>query len=153
GAGAPYRRADLDPGVAGRAPGRGLGDRRLAPLGEVAGQNRVSRGHQKNEKVADMAARDVLIVEEDRKLREVLHQVFLSAGYNCLLAGDGHEGLEVFRRSHPALIVSDLNLPVMSGMELLKQARQEVLDTAVIIVSSVSVVHDDKTFGVVDVKT
>ena len=38
-------------------------------------------------------------------------------------------------------------------MELLKQARQEDPDTAVIIVSSVSVVHDDKTFGVVDMKT
>ncbi|PYM35673.1 MAG: hypothetical protein DME15_06035 [Candidatus Rokuibacteriota bacterium] len=74
--------------------------------------------------MADMAARDVLIVEEDRKLREVLHQVFLSVGYNCLLAGDGHEGLEVFRRSHPALIVSDLNLPVMSGMELRQDVRR-----------------------------
>ena len=100
-----------------------------------------------------MAARDVLIVEEDRKVREVLHQVFLSVDYNCLLAGDGHEGLEVFRRSHPALIVSDLNLPVMSGMELLKQAHQEDPDTAVIIVSSIWVGKDNKTFGVVEVKT
>ena len=99
------------------------------------------------------APRDILIVEHNSQHRELFRQIFLSAGYDCLLAGDGHEGLEVFRRSHPALIVGDLNLPVMSGMELLKQARQEDPDTAVIIVSSIWVGKDNKTFGVVEVKT
>jgi len=51
------------------------------------------------------------------------------------------------------IVEDDRNLPVMSGMELLKQARQEDPDTAVIVVSSVSVGQDDKTFGVVEVKT
>ena len=93
-----------------------------------------------------MAARDVLIVEEDRKLREVLYQVFLSAGYNCLLAGDGHEGLEVFRRSHPALIVAAraghaLTAPHsrhLSSIDLLLQVRQEDPDVAVIVLAGAS---------------
>jgi DNA-binding NtrC family response regulator len=100
-----------------------------------------------------LVPRDILIVEHNSQHRELFRQIFLAAGYNCLLANDGREGLEVFRRSRPPLIVSDLNLPVMSGMELLKQARQEDPDTAVIIVSSVSVGQDAKTFGVVEVKT
>ena len=42
-----------------------------------------------------MAQRDILIVDDDRQVREVLHQIFMSAGYNCLLANDGREGVEV----------------------------------------------------------
>jgi DNA-binding NtrC family response regulator len=86
----------------------------------------------------DLVPRDILIVEEDRKVREVLHQVFLAAGYNCLLANDGREGLEVFRGSRPPLIVTDLNLPVMSGMELLKQVCQEDPGVAVIVLARAS---------------
>ena len=50
-----------------------------------------------------MAQRDILIVDDDRQVRDVLHQIFLSAGYNCLLANDGREGLEVFRAARPPL--------------------------------------------------
>src|SRR5438128_9699949 len=83
-----------------------------------------------------MAQRDVLIVEDDRQYREILHQIFLHAGYNCLLASDGGEGLEVFRGSRPPLVVSDLGLPVVSGTDLLQQVRQEDADAAVIVLFS-----------------
>ena len=36
--------------------------------------------------------RDILIVDDDKQVREVLHQIFLTAGYNCRLASDGREG-------------------------------------------------------------
>ena len=39
-----------------------------------------------------MERRDILIVDDDRQVREVLHQIFLGANYKCLLANDGHEG-------------------------------------------------------------
>ena len=41
-----------------------------------------------------MASRDILIVDDDRQVREVLHQIFLSAGYTCRLAQDGRVGLD-----------------------------------------------------------
>ncbi len=89
-----------------------------------------------------MAECDVLIVGEDGQVRQVLHQIFLVSGYKCLLASDGHEGLEVFRRSHPALIVTARashaltapHPPHLSGIDLLSQARQEDPDVAVIVV-------------------
>lgn len=52
-----------------------------------------------------MADRDVLIVDDDRQVRDVLRQVLLAAGYNCLLASDGNEALKVLRQSRPPLIV------------------------------------------------
>ncbi len=89
-----------------------------------------------------MAQRDILIVDDDRQVREVLHQIFMSAGYNCLLANDGREGVEVFRAGRPPLIVTDLKMPVMTGIELLQQVRALDGDVAVIVLT-----------GAADVKT
>jgi response regulator RpfG family c-di-GMP phosphodiesterase len=82
-----------------------------------------------------MAQRDILIVDDDRQVREVLHQIFMSAGYNCLLANDGREGVEVFKAERPPLIVTDLKMPVMTGIELLQQVRAIDGDVAVIVLT------------------
>ena len=72
-----------------------------------------------------MEPRDILIVDDDRQVREVLHQIFLAAGYNCLLAEDGREGVAMFRAARPPLTVTDLKMPVMDGIELLQQVRED----------------------------
>src|SRR5213594_3153389 len=92
---------------------------------------------------ADMAEQwHLLIAHNGRQVREVLHQIFLGAGYKCLLANDGSAGLEAFRQSRPPLVITELNLPhslppsgVFGGIELLKQVRREDPDVAVIVVS------------------
>ena len=89
-----------------------------------------------------MAQRDILIVDDDRQVREVLHQIFMSAGYNCLLANDGREGVEVFKTGRPPLVVTDLKMPVMTGIQLLQQVREIDGDAAVIVLT-----------GAADVKT
>ena len=88
------------------------------------------------------AQRDILIVDDDRQVREVLHQIFLGASYNCLLANDGRQGLEVFRTARPPLVVTDLKMPVMTGIELLREIRSADGDAAVIVLT-----------GAADVKT
>jgi CheY-like chemotaxis protein len=84
----------------------------------------------------------LLIVHNERQVREVLHQIFLGAGYKCLLANDGPAGLEAFGQSRPPLVITQLNLPhrltpsgVFGGIELLKQVRREDPDVAVIVLS------------------
>src|SRR5439155_814203 len=56
----------------------------------VLGRTRSPRRARRRES-HDMAQRDILIVDDDRQVREVLHQIFVAAGYNCLLANDGRE--------------------------------------------------------------
>ena len=100
---------------------------------------------------ADVVQRDVLIVEEEPGIRSLLQQIFLAAGYKCLLAGDGGEGLKLFRRSRPALVVTDLRMPMVTGgeqvpsagIELLKQVRQEDPDAAVIVESGAADVRSE----------
>lgn len=77
----------------------------------------------------------ILIVDDDAQVREVLQQIFMSARYDCLLAANGQEGLEVFRTSRPPLIVTDLKMPVMDGIALLEGVRKEDEDTAVIVLT------------------
>ena len=87
-------------------------------------------------------ARNILIVDDDWQVREVLHEIFLSAGYTCQVAGDGREGLDLFRETLPPLTVTDLKMPVMDGIALLQGIRQADSDAAVIVLT-----------GAADVKT
>ena len=86
--------------------------------------------------------KNILIVDDDWQVREVLHEIFLSAGYTCQLAGDGREGLETFRATLPPLTVTDLKMPVMDGIALLQAIRNTNTDAAVIVLT-----------GAADVKT
>jgi len=87
-------------------------------------------------------SRDILIVDDDRQVREVLHQIFLTAGYKCRLAQDGRDGVASFKAARPPLTVTDLKMPIMTGIELLQQVREVDTDAAVIVLT-----------GAADVKT
>ena len=82
-----------------------------------------------------MDNRHILIVDDDAQVREVLHQIFLSANYRCALAGNGKDGLQAFRTARPPLIVTDLKMPVMDGIALLDGIRREDADAAVIVLT------------------
>jgi response regulator RpfG family c-di-GMP phosphodiesterase len=79
--------------------------------------------------------RTVLIVDDDAQVREVLHQIFLSADYQCLLAGDGQEATGIFAATRPPLTITDLRMPVMDGITLLRGVRQMDTDAAVIVLT------------------
>jgi response regulator RpfG family c-di-GMP phosphodiesterase len=79
--------------------------------------------------------RHILIVDDDAQVREVLHQIFLSANYRCVLATNGRDGLQAFRTAHPPLVVTDLKMPVMDGIALLDGIRREDADAAVIVLT------------------
>jgi response regulator RpfG family c-di-GMP phosphodiesterase len=80
-------------------------------------------------------SRQILIVDDDAQVLEVLHQIFLSASYDCLLATNGQEGLDMFRAARPPLTVTDLKMPVMDGIALLEGIRRDDLDAAVIVLT------------------
>jgi response regulator RpfG family c-di-GMP phosphodiesterase len=89
-----------------------------------------------------VASRLILVVDDDQQVREVLHQIFLSGGFVCLTAGDGQEGLAVFEQHRPPLVVTDLKMPGMDGVQLLAAVRAADPDAAVIVLT-----------GAADVKT
>jgi len=79
----------------------------------------------------------VLIVDDDRRIRRVLQEFFETAGYACDSAGNGQEGAELFERQRPELVVTDVDMPVMGGFELLQVVRGKDADVAVLMLTGV----------------
>jgi len=65
----------------------------------------------------------VLVVDDSKFFRDLVADVLKPLGLQFLLAADGAEALAIIRRARPALVVLDLNLPGMSGYDLLREVR------------------------------
>lgn len=78
----------------------------------------------------------ILVVEDDESLRRVTQAQLERAGYEASAAVDVSEALDLLRRQPHDLVITDLNLPDMSGMDLLRQIRLEFPETAVVIVTA-----------------
>lgn len=66
----------------------------------------------------------VLIAEDSRDTRIMLKRAFELKGYSVIEAADGNEALEVINHHRPSLIVIDLNMPVVDGLEAIKEIRR-----------------------------
>ena len=70
-------------------------------------------------------ARTILVVDDERTLRETLAESLETEGFVVVQAADGREAVNAFRRSHPDLILLDLMLPELSGTEVCRIIRSE----------------------------
>lgn len=78
----------------------------------------------------------ILVVDDEKSMREVL-QIFLkSEGYSVSVANDGAEAIENIKKDIFDLIITDMNMPKASGLDLLKNAKQVSPDTVVIIITA-----------------
>ena len=73
--------------------------------------------------VATIINPTVLIAEDSRDTRIMLKRAFELKGYTVIEAEDGSEALELARRHRPSLLVIDLNMPVVDGLETIKNVR------------------------------
>jgi CheY-like chemotaxis protein len=67
----------------------------------------------------------LLIVDDDEAIRFSLCQIFLSMGHKVRTAEDGFSALQQIRELNPDILLSDLNMPGMSGFELLSVVRRQ----------------------------
>ncbi len=70
-------------------------------------------------------ARTILIVEDETTVRETLAEALEAEGFRVITAADGREALEEFRAEHPDLVLLDLMLPELSGIEVCRIIRAE----------------------------
>jgi len=84
---------------------------------------------------------DVLIVEDDPGFRRIVATILVDEGFNVLSAADGVDALRVLQHVDPGLIVLDLHLPRMSGVELAREIKERNLTAKVVIMSGVSDPH------------
>ena len=82
-----------------------------------------------------MEARErILVVDDEPQLTRVLRRSLMAKGYDVRIAGDGEFALQTLRDWPPALVITDLAMPNMNGLELCRRLR-EVSDVPIIVLS------------------
>ena len=79
-----------------------------------------------------------LIVDDEPRLRQVLVHLMRDDGFTCLEAGNGEEAIAHLEQQPMALVMSDLRMPKMDGLELLRRIRGRWPDTAVVMITAVA---------------
>jgi DNA-binding response OmpR family regulator len=79
----------------------------------------------------------ILVIDDDESLRDTIGLMLEQEGYRPLLAADGKAGYERALTAKPDLILVDLRLPGMSGIEISKQLRAGNVNTPIIVLSAV----------------
>jgi len=74
--------------------------------------------------MASLAQRQVLVVDDDPAIRTCMSMLLESVGYDVAVAEDGLEALLFISKNTPDVVVSDLNMPRMSGFDLLSEVRR-----------------------------
>ena len=88
----------------------------------------------------------ILIVEDDKELRELFRGVLQENGYSCIPAGDGVEAMEVLEKNHVDLVISDVMMPRMDGFSFIRELR-EVGDTVPVLLITAKGSAADKQEG------
>jgi DNA-binding response OmpR family regulator len=79
----------------------------------------------------------ILVIDDDENLRDTIGLMLEKEGFRSVLVGDGKAGLEQALFLKPTLMLVDLRMPGMSGMEVCKQLRASGLQTPMIVMSAV----------------
>jgi DNA-binding NtrC family response regulator len=77
----------------------------------------------------------ILVVDDNRELREILEEYLRGEGDSVEGANNGKEALEKYRDNYYDLIITDLNMPELAGMELIKTVQQENEITEFVIIT------------------
>ena len=78
----------------------------------------------------------VLIVDDQDSIRDALSKMLIKEGYEVLLAGEGDEALEILRKRKVNVILSDLKMPKMDGVQLLKTSKLIKPEVEVILITA-----------------
>ncbi len=78
----------------------------------------------------------VLAVDDEPNMRRLLEITLRQAGYQPLIAANGREALEILKKDGADIVISDLHMPQMDGISLLKQMRESDINIPVIIVTA-----------------
>ena len=91
--------------------------------------------HEERSLAADQTAPHILVMEDDLSVAKGLEMVLTEEGYDVYLAGTGGMALEAFKDKRYDLLVADLRLPDMDGMEVIRKVKAEKPDTEVVVIT------------------
>lgn len=82
-----------------------------------------------------MFTKTILVVDDEEGIRSVLTDFLTGLNFNVIEAVNGKEALDLFKRERVDLVISDIKMPVMSGLDLLKWIKSISPKTPVLIIT------------------
>ena len=80
-------------------------------------------------------AKKILVVDDESGIRFLLSEVLLNKGFEVSLASDGQESLDKLEQDHFDLVVTDINMPILDGVAMLKRTKNTGRDEKIIIMT------------------
>ncbi|TKI69533.1 response regulator transcription factor [Sulfurimonas crateris] len=91
----------------------------------------------------------VLLVEDEENLARLLKDAIGDNFHSFIVAVDGVEGLELFKKTKPDIVITDIMMPRLSGLDMAKEIKQISPKTPIIILSAFS--EKEKLFSAIDI--
>ncbi|MBS0166231.1 MAG: response regulator [Nitrospira sp.] len=85
-----------------------------------------------------MKSATILVIDDEESVRQALKRVLEDAGYQVAEAGNGRQGLELFRATPADLVITDIEMPEMDGLVLILELTRAFLNVKVIAVSGLA---------------
>lgn len=90
----------------------------------------------------DYKKETILTIEDEQLIRDSFRFYLEDHGYRVLEAEDGRAGLAIIRKQNPDLVLLDLRMPEMGGLEVLEQLKHDAPDLPVIVISGTGFIGD-----------
>lgn len=79
--------------------------------------------------------KSILVIDDEKSIRDMLRAGLTKYGYNFYDAADGKNGIEVYKRARPDIVLTDVKMPEMSGLELTRALKEIEYDTDIVIMT------------------
>jgi CheY-like chemotaxis protein len=126
---------DLNPGNEEKAKGLQQRLNKTSKLISQTSDEKLIRLLKKDLRKGIQAKKKILVVEDEFGIQETLRDIFIMEGYDVRVAVDGVKGYEMYLKFEPDLVFTDVVMPNMSGVELVKKIREKNPKIKVIYIS------------------
>lgn len=79
---------------------------------------------------------DILVVDDDRRMRQLIEEILTENGFSVVTSGDGRDALLMLKERRSDIIITDLKMPHVDGMEILSYAKQSNPDALIVMITA-----------------
>ena len=84
----------------------------------------------------------ILVVDDDHQMRTALKEAISRVGFEAILSGDGQDALQKLNQSSFSMIVTDMKMPKMDGLSLLKEIRRKIGHIPILVITGFGTIQD-----------
>jgi len=99
-------------------------------------RNSINEAPQKGRYTFGKNRKRILIVDDDETILHMLKRFFIREGFQVFVARDGIEAMERLKAENPAIVLTDLKMPSLSGIELIQYIQRNTKGTAIVVMTA-----------------